>query len=75
MTLSFIFISGLKTTYEKSCTASIAGSGCSKPGGGVVYSTTERLIELDGSINANAYSVAADGLGGGSGGTISVSAR
>lgn len=69
------FTLGKNSAYEHPCTSSIAGSGASQPGGGVIYSTTERLIELDGSINANAYMTAKPGEGGGSGGTISLSAR
>lgn len=72
---NFSLLLATNTAYESKCTASIAGSGGSKPGGGVVYSSIEHLLELDGAINADAYPSAKAGQGGGSGGTISVNAR
>lgn len=71
----FVYFIGQNTAYEEPCTASMAGSGGSKSGGGVIYVTTERLMELEGSLDANAYSYASAGQGGGSGGTISITAR
>ena len=64
-------------TYEHPCTAVLAGSGGGKSfasGGGVIYVSVEKIIELDGWIKADGKSGDSGG-GGASGGTMWVAAR
>ena len=67
----------LGSSYEHPCTAVLAGSGGGKSsasGGGVLYVSVEKLLELDGWIKADG--VQGDGGGGGaSGGSIWVAGR
>ena len=67
----------LGNTYEHPCTAVLAGSGGGKSfaaGGGVIYASVEKMMELDGWIKADGNSGSSGG-GGASGGTMWVAAR
>lgn len=64
-------------SYEQPCTAVLAGSGggtSSASGGGALYVSVEKLLELDGKINSDGFNGDSGG-GGASGGTLRITGR
>lgn len=75
LTFPVSLISG--SSYEQPCTAALAGSGGGKSspsGGGVLYVSVEKLLELDGWMKSDG-SNGDSGGGGASGGTVRVAGR
>lgn len=76
-TNTFFFCSTLTggPKYEEPCTAHLAGSGTVSSGGGVIFSSTDHLLELEGKVKVDGAASTSSFGGGASGGTISVSAH